>query len=123
MAATGIGAILVCTEPEVRYLTGFHTPFWQSPTRPWFVILPAVGKPVAVIPGIGASAMAATWVDDVRTWPAPRPADDGLALLADTLDELVGGLAGGNPRRRRGGGGGAAEDGGAVVETSDIGLT
>ena len=95
MADRGLAALLVCTEPEVRYLTGFHTPFWQSPTRPWFVILPAMGKPVAVIPGIGESAMATTWVDDVRTWPAPRPADDGLALLADTLDELVGGLAGG----------------------------
>ncbi|MEC9395723.1 MAG: Xaa-Pro peptidase family protein [Actinomycetota bacterium] len=94
MAERDLAALLVCTEPEVRYLTGFHTPFWQSPTRPWFVALPAEGKPVAVIPGIGASAMGATWIDDIRTWPAPRPADDGLALLADTLDELVGGLPG-----------------------------
>ena len=96
MAERGFAALLVCTEPEVRYLTGFHTPFWQSPTRPWFVVLPADGKPVAVIPGIGRSAMEATWVEDIRTWPAPRPNDDGLVLLADTLDELVGGLDGGS---------------------------
>ncbi len=98
MAERGLDALLVCTEPEVRYLTGFHTPFWQSPTRPWFVILPTEGRPVAVIPGIGASAMATTWVTDIRTWPAPRPADDGLALLVDTLAELTGGVDGTSTR-------------------------
>ena len=91
MAERDLDALLVCTEPEVRYLTGFHTPFWQSPTRPWFVILPAAGRPVAVIPGIGASAMGTTWVTDIRTWPAPRPTDDGLSLLVETLTELTGG--------------------------------
>ncbi|SUZ88169.1 uncharacterized protein METZ01_LOCUS41023 [marine metagenome] len=90
MAALELDALLVCTEPEVRYLTGFHTPFWQSPTRPWFVVLPADGTPVAVIPEIGASAMADTWLDDVRTWPAPRPTDDGLSLLVETLREVSG---------------------------------
>lgn len=34
--------------------------------------------------------MAATWIDDVRTWPAPRPLDDGLGLLTDTLLEVAG---------------------------------
>ena len=90
MADLGLDVLLVCTEPEVRYLTGFHTPFWQSPTRPWFVVLPAEGRPVAVIPSIGASAMNATWVNDIRTWPSPRPSDDGLGLLVETLAELVG---------------------------------
>ena len=33
-------AILLCTEPEVRYFTGFRSLFWQSPTRPWFVVIP-----------------------------------------------------------------------------------
>ena len=90
MAALELDALLVCTEPEVRYLTGFHTPFWQSPTRPWFAVLPADGTPVAVIPEIGASAMAGTWLDDVRTWPSPRPTDDGRSLLVETLREVSG---------------------------------
>ena len=85
MAERDLDALLVCTEPEVRYLTGFHTPFWQSPTRPWFVILPVAGRPVAVIPGIGASAMGTTWVTDIRTWPAPRSTDDGLARRDEHL--------------------------------------
>ncbi len=80
-----IDAILLTTEPDVRYFTGFHTQFWESPTRPWFIVLPSSGKPVAIIPEIGAAGMAATWVDDIRTWPAPVPDDDGISLLTEVL--------------------------------------
>tara|TARA_Y100000588_G_scaffold86937_4_gene92493 strand:- start:60 stop:1226 length:1167 start_codon:yes stop_codon:yes gene_type:complete len=90
LAERGLDALLVCTEPEVRYFTGFFTPFWQSPTRPWFVLLPREGRPVAVIPGIGEPAMRETWVEDIRTWPAPRPADDGISLLATAIHEVAG---------------------------------
>ena len=90
MATAGVDALIVSTEPEVRYFTGFHTPFWQSPTRPWFTVVPAEGKPVAVIPSIGGPSMSATWIDDVRTWSSPRPDDDGVTLLAETVRELAG---------------------------------
>ncbi len=85
----GLSALLVCTEPEVRYLTGFHTPFWQSPTRPWFVILPIEGKPIAVIPSIGETSMNETWVEDIRTWSSPNPIDEGVSLLSNTLKEVL----------------------------------
>ena len=85
----GISALLVCTEPEVSYLTGFHTPFWQSPTRPWFVILPISGKPIAVIPSIGETSMRETWVEDIRTWSSPNPVDEGISLLSNTLKEVL----------------------------------
>ncbi|MEE2769246.1 MAG: Xaa-Pro peptidase family protein [Actinomycetota bacterium] len=90
LAQRDLGALLVCTEPEVRYFTGFFTPFWQSPTRPWFVVVPSEGRPIAVIPSIGGSTMRETWVQDIRTWPAPRPQDDGISLLASTLQEVAG---------------------------------
>lgn len=83
-----VDGILFTTEPAVRYFTGFHTQFWTSPTRPWFIVLPAAGKPVAVVPEIGTSGMLGTWVDDVRSWPSPRPRDDGVSLLAEALSEL-----------------------------------
>ncbi|WP_413719402.1 M24 family metallopeptidase [Silicimonas sp. MF1-12-2] len=89
MASKGLGALLLTTEPEVRYFTGFLTRFWESPTRPWFLIVPASGAPVAVIPSIGASLMARAGVRDIRTWSAPDLTDDGVTLLADTLAELV----------------------------------
>ena len=90
MAAARIDALLLTTEPEVRYFSGFHSQFWESPTRPWFLIVPAAGKPLAVIPEIGAAGMAATWVEDIRTWPAPCPEDDGISLLSAALKELTG---------------------------------
>lgn len=88
MAADALDALLFTTEPEIRYFSGFLTRFWESPTRPWFLIVPAAGKPVAVIPTIGANLMSKTWLDDIRTWSAPRPDDDGVSLLAATLGEL-----------------------------------
>ncbi len=88
MAELGMDALFLCTEPEVRYFSGFLTQFWKSPTRPWFLIVPATGKPIAVIPEIGFSGMAATWIEDIRTWPAPRPEDEGVSLLSGVFGEL-----------------------------------
>jgi len=88
MAEEKLDAIFLTTEPNVRYFSGFFTQFWESPTRPWFLIVPAAGKPIAVIPEIGASGMAGTWIDDIRTWASPNPADDGVSLVADTLNNL-----------------------------------
>ncbi len=83
-----LDALLLTTEPQVRYFSGFLTQFWQSPTRPWFLLLPAAGKPIAVIPTIGVAGMQQTWIDDIRSWSSPQPEDDGISLLSSALDEL-----------------------------------
>lgn len=57
MAADDVDALLLTSEADVRYFTGFMTQFWQSPTRPWFVLIPATGKPIAIIPSIGVPLM------------------------------------------------------------------
>lgn len=90
MADQDLSAILLTTEPEVRYFSGFLTQFWQSPTRPWFMVIAASGKPIAVIPEIGRASMSNTWIEDIRTWDAPNPQDEGVSLLADTLREVAG---------------------------------
>lgn len=90
MLEADIAALLLTTEAELRYFSGFLTQFWQSPTRPWFLILPQLGKPIAVIPEIGAECMSRTWLDDIRTWPSPNPEDDGVSLVIDALREAVG---------------------------------
>ncbi|QXT38751.1 M24 family metallopeptidase [Gymnodinialimonas ceratoperidinii] len=89
MAEAGLDALLLTTEPELRYYTGFLTRFWESPTRPWFLVLPATGDPIAVIPSIGAHLMGQTWLQDIRTWQAPDYDDDGIGLLAQTLSDCV----------------------------------
>lgn len=83
-----VDALFFTTEPNVRYFSGFHTQFWYSPTRPWYLVVPAEGKPIAVIPEIGASGMRETWIDNIITWPSPRPEDDGISLVADVLNSL-----------------------------------
>ena len=90
MAEADIAALLLTTEPELRYFSGFLTQFWQSPTRPWFMVVPRTGKPIAVIPEIGAECMSRTWLDDIRTWPSPALQDDGVSLLIAAVREAVG---------------------------------
>ncbi len=89
MAHEEIAALLLTTEPDFRYFSGFLTRFWESPTRPWYLIIPASGEPVAVIPSIGAELMQATWVKDIRTWQSPDYDDDGVSLLADAIRGLT----------------------------------
>jgi len=89
MARSELDALLLTTPADVFYTTGFLTRFWESPARPWFVVVPAAGDPVAVIPAIGAELMRRCWISDIRTWDAPDPVDDGVSLLADTLAGLV----------------------------------
>ncbi|MBL4725598.1 MAG: aminopeptidase P family N-terminal domain-containing protein, partial [Rhizobiaceae bacterium] len=81
-----LDALFFTTETEMLYFTGFRTAFWLSPTRPWFLVLPAKGKPIAVIPAIGADLMAGTWIDDISTWGSPHESDDGISLLATVLE-------------------------------------
>ena len=85
MEESSLDGLLLTTEPDVRYFSGFLTRFWESPTRPWFLFVPDKGKPIAVIPEIGAPLMEATWVDDIRTWSSPNPDDEGISLLVELL--------------------------------------
>ncbi len=86
MRAMNLDALFFTTEAEMAYFTGFRTLFWQSPTRPWFLVLPRDTGPIAVIPQIGAALMSATWVEDIRVWSSPHADDDGITLLTDALN-------------------------------------
>ena len=90
MASRNIGTLLLTSEADIRYFTGFMTQFWQSPTRPWFVLLPASGKPIAVIPSIGVPLMRDCYVGDLRSWASPAEIDDGISLLAELIHDHVG---------------------------------
>jgi len=90
MQLAGMDIVLLTTHADIYYFTGFLTQFWQSPTRPWFVLLPQTGKPVSVIPTIGVEYMQRTWVSDIRSWSSPNATDDGVRLLCSTIKELAG---------------------------------
>ena len=48
MATDGLDALLLTSPPDIFYVTGFLTRFWESPARPWFVVVPAApGSPAS----------------------------------------------------------------------------
>ena len=50
MSEQGVDGLVLTSPPNVRYVSGFDTQFWESPTRPWFVVLPREGAPIAMVP-------------------------------------------------------------------------
>ena len=89
MHESRMDAILLTTQVDIEYYTGFKTQFFQSPTRPWYVLIPSNDKPKAIIPTIGESGMRRTWLDDIQTWISPNPEDDGISLLLSTIKSLT----------------------------------
>ena len=83
-----LDGILLTTPQNIRYITGYDSQFWESPTRPWFVIVPLSGKPIAIVPEIGESEFKKTWLDEIKTWPSPRPEDEGVSLLKSNLENV-----------------------------------
>jgi len=100
MHAANLDALMLTTEPDVRYVTGFLTPFWQSPTRTWTILLPRCGKPIAIIPTIGQPLMRTTPVETIVSYASPHPTHDAREVLANTLLQLAVelGTTGGNKR-------------------------
>jgi len=88
MHAGEMDGIVLTTPQNFRYFSGFNSQFWESPTRPFFLVVPREGLPIAAVPTIGGPAMQTTWVTDIRTWPAPCPEDDGVSLLHSVLTSL-----------------------------------
>ena len=88
MNAYKLDGILITTPQNIRYFTGYDSQFWESPTRPWFVVVPLLGKPIAIVPEIGESEFKRTWLDEIKTWPSPKPDDEGISLVKSTLENL-----------------------------------
>jgi Xaa-Pro dipeptidase len=81
--------ILLTSPHNFRYFTGLDSYFWESPTRPWFLLIPQDSDPIAVIPSIGETALNNTWINIIDTWSSPQPEDEGISTLARALKKLV----------------------------------
>jgi Xaa-Pro dipeptidase len=88
MHAHRLDALLLTAPPNFGYFTGFETTFWESPTRPWFMLVPRQGLCAMVVPEICGATLVRPWIGAIRTWPAPRPEDDGVSLLAGAIEGL-----------------------------------
>jgi len=97
MRKNGLGALFITQEVHHTYLTGMMMEFWQSPTRPFFLVVPAEGQITAVVPniiGINYARCIAT-VGKVRTWSSPNPEDDGISLLVEVMKDVLASQTGG----------------------------
>ena len=88
MHAQEMDGIVLSTPQNFRYFSGFNSQFWESPTRPFFLVIPREGKPIGVVPSIGGPALETTWITEIKTWAAPCPEDDGVSLMNNVLSSL-----------------------------------
>lgn len=90
MTRERLDGLLITSEANLEYLSGFASQFaWNSPSRPWYFVLPRAGEAVAVIPEVGETNWRATsWVKTVNTWPSPRPRNEGLDILSGVIGKL-----------------------------------
>ena len=89
MQISNIDVILITSPHNFRYFTGFDSYFWESPTRPWFLLISLSEEPVAIIPNIGESALKKTWINKINTWSSPNTDDEGVSILTKTIKKLV----------------------------------
>ena len=85
MEKNNIDILLLTTPHNFRYFSGLDSYFWESPTRPWFLLIPQNSDPIALVPSIGQTALEKTWLTNIKTWSSPNPKDEGITLLKETI--------------------------------------
>ena len=89
MQYNNIDLVLITSPHNFRYFTGLDSYFWESPTRPWFLLINQSEDPIAVIPSIGETAIQKTWISKIFTWPSPQPDDEGINILTNSIKNLI----------------------------------
>jgi Xaa-Pro aminopeptidase len=89
MRREGFGALFLTMEAHHKYFGGIKTEFFESPTRPYYLVIPAQGLMTAVVPGLILPLYEASpTVGRTLSWSAPQPEDDGISLLVGVLEDL-----------------------------------
>ena len=78
-------AIIITSPSNFRYFSGLDSNFWESPTRPWFLVISKKNPIKAIIPSIGVTALEKTLIKDIEVWQSPNPNDEGVTLLKKTI--------------------------------------
>ncbi len=76
-----IEAIIITSPSNFRYFSGLDSNFWESPTRPWFLIISRNDPIKAIIPSIGVAAIEKTFIKNIEVWQSPNPNNEGVTLL------------------------------------------
>jgi diaminopropionate ammonia-lyase family len=87
MITNDIDIILITTESNFHYFTGLISNFWESPTRPMYLLIDKHESPTVFVPTIMLESIKHTWIEKVYSWHAPCLKDDGLTLLLNYLQK------------------------------------
>ncbi len=85
MKKNNLEMLLITSPQNFRYFTGLDSYFWESPTRPWFLLLSINHDPIAVVPSIGKTVLQNTWIKNIQTWQSPNPNDEGITTLQEAI--------------------------------------
>ena len=85
MEKNNLEMLLITSPHNFRYFSGLDSYFWESPTRPWFLLLSLHNDPIAIVPSIGETSLKNTWIKDIKTWQSPNPDDEGISTLKDVI--------------------------------------
>lgn len=85
MQEKNLDMLLITSPQNFRYFSGLESYFWESPTRPWFLLLSMKNDPIAIIPSIGKTALENTWIKNIKTWQSPNPGDEGTTVLKNEI--------------------------------------
>jgi len=88
MQESNTDLVLITSPHNFRYFTGLDSYFWESPTRPWFLLISQAYDPIAIIPSIGETALKKTWIENIKTWISPQPEDEGVSALTDCIKDF-----------------------------------
>jgi Xaa-Pro dipeptidase len=86
MQTARLDALLITSEDNYRYVTGFNSPTWVNLARPRYAVIPQEGAPCVIVPTTNVPVVRTTsWIADLRSWVSPNPADDGVSLAVEAL--------------------------------------
>ena len=74
-------AVIITSPSNFRYFSGLDSNFWESPTRPWFLVISQKNSIKAIVPSIGMTAIEKTLIKDIEVWQSPNPNDEGVTAL------------------------------------------
>ncbi len=87
MAATRLDVLLVTSEANYRYLSGHHTGFWLSKSRPLLMLLPRDGEPILLVTTNQVPLVEAmSPVKAIRSWEGFMA--EGTPVLAEAIRDL-----------------------------------
>lgn len=87
MAAAGLDALFVTSEANYRYLSGHHSGFWISKSRPMLMLLPRDRDPVLFLTTNQVpQAEAMSPVRDIRSWDGFMA--EATPIVADALEAV-----------------------------------